>query len=157
MDTAATASGDKDTIVQAHTVAVRLLSMREHSQKELHNKLVLRGFTEGVIATVLASLIDSHLQSDARYAENYVRMRSHKGYGPVTIVRDLQQRGIDAAIIDAAMAGADVQWQDLAARVRVKKFGAMLPNTPAQIAKQQRFLQYRGFDGADIRAVLRSD
>ncbi|HVJ29103.1 MAG TPA: RecX family transcriptional regulator [Gammaproteobacteria bacterium] len=41
--------------------------------------------------------------------------------------------------------------------MRAKRFGPELPRDYAERARQARFLQYRGFDSAQIRAALEFD
>jgi regulatory protein len=41
--------------------------------------------------------------------------------------------------------------------VRAKRFGPGIPRDYAERARQARFLQYRGFDSAEIRAALELD
>jgi regulatory protein len=52
---------------------------------------------------------------------------------------------------------ADVVWPATIRAVRAKRFGPELPRDYAERARQARFLQYRGFDGAQIRAALEFD
>ena len=52
---------------------------------------------------------------------------------------------------------ADVDWLATIRAVRAKRFGAELPRDYPERARQARFLQYRGFDAAQIRAALEFD
>lgn len=64
----------------------------------------------------------------------------------------------DAAKSDAAKSdAANVDWLTLAVETRVKKFGASVPTTPKEKARQLRFLQYRGFDTAVCFDALQHD
>ena len=73
---------------------LRLLAMREHSAQELRHKLQYRGFDTDLIERVLLEMHDSGWQDNERFAENYARQRILKGYGPLKIRYELQQRGI---------------------------------------------------------------
>lgn len=58
---------------------LQLLARREHSQKELLNKLLIKGFNKDVILAVIEELAKQGWQSDLRYAESYARHRIEKG------------------------------------------------------------------------------
>lgn len=135
--------------------AVAYLARREHSRRELAHKLGAKGFPDQTIASVLDALAQQNLQSDQRYAEQYVRLRAEKGYGPERIRAELRERGIDEADAGCGFAeNREIDWFGNALRVRIRKFGAELPATPKDKAKQQRFLQYRGFGWDEIREAL---
>lgn len=57
----------------------------------------------------------------------------------------------------AASDAANVDWLTLAVETRVKKFGASIPTTPKEKARQLRFLQYRGFDTSVCFDALQHD
>lgn len=88
-----------------------------------------------------------------RAAEALLHQRSAR-FGQARLRQALQQKGIDAdtcqeLLQEAAhseLARAQALWQ--------KKFGT-LPNTPAERAKQMRFLASRGFTAAIIQRILR--
>ena len=97
------------------------------------------------------------LQSDARYAGAYVRSRADRGYGPQRIALELKQRGASAEIIQAALAEAECDWDELAARADRKKFGIVIEREFAVIVKRRRHLEYRGFTTEQIKAVLNAE
>lgn len=142
---------------EVEIAAVRLLSRREHSTEELKRKLAAKGYPEASIATVLDKLGRKKWISDERFATNYVHHHARRGHGPVRIRAELRQQGIADSQIQQEIAGGEQDWNGLAAEVRRRKFGAALPATPSERAKQARFLQYRGFNSDQIRAALKFD
>jgi len=130
------------------------LSRREHSRQELHGKLERRGYESQAIATVLDALEAENLLQDRRFAEVYVDSRTARGFGPVKIRLELQQRGVAAELIDACCDGADPAWGEHAARVWRKRFSQTPADSYSAWAKQARYLQQRGFDASQISAVL---
>lgn len=131
-----------------------LLARREHARAELEHKLAGKGFEASLIAPVLDQLSDEHLLDESRFAESFVASRARRGQGTVRIAGELRQRGVDDALIDAAMAGVEVDWAEVAKEVRAGKFGAQLPADYREWARQARFLQYRGFTMDQIHAAL---
>ena len=132
------------------------LARREHGRGELFDKLTRFGFDPDVADAAVAQLIEDGLQSDARFAEAFVRSRINQGKGPVRIRADLRERGLAGAAIDLALEDAEEDWYALARDVRLKKFG---PDTPIEFrekARQMRFLQSRGFEQDHIQAAVSS-
>jgi len=136
-----------------HT-AVRLLARREHSRQELQQKLLQRGFSLDLIQQELEKLVQKGLLSDERFVENYARARRNKGYGPLRIVVELQQRGVSGDLIDNYVDYAAEEWLELAEQIRQKRFGKKIPKDFNEKAKQMRFLQYRGFNMEHISKIL---
>ncbi len=144
---------EADAYQQAYQGAVRLLAMREHSRRELRNKLGRR-FGEEVIEPVLAELEAQGLQSDRRFAEQYVHSRRSKGFGPLRISAELSERGIDEELIAAWLDQDDGQWRQLMLEVARRKFGASPPQDRREQARRGRFLSSRGFPGHLINDYL---
>ncbi len=135
-----------------------MLARREHSQKELLNKLIQKGFSPSDIQPVLAELAKHDWQSDARFAENYARNRLRKGYGTTAIRYELNQKGIDVAEInlnDVLLSVAD-NWLDLLTQTYCKKYGEIEPLTRQDWAKRTQFLLRRGFSSSQIQQFAKN-
>lgn len=141
----------------ARRLALNLLARREHSRRELHEKLMRRGCAENMVAPLVARLEAEGLVSDQRFAESLVRVRRERGCGPVRIGRELREKGVAPDIIDRCVDETDREWGELIREVWRKKYGDGPPRTLAERAKQARFLQYRGFTHDQIRRVLSAD
>ena len=92
--------------------------------------------------------------SDDRFAENYLRMRVEKGYGPMRILAELKDRGVDEELIANLLRGCAVDWNEQATAARRKHFGACSHRDFKERARQARFLQQRGFSADQVRAAL---
>ncbi len=134
-----------------------MLARREHSGQELQAKLCAKGYPEGVAGEVVAALVREGLASDARFAEALSSVRRVRGYGPLRIRHELEQRGVSGELIDRwlDMSGAD--WIEQVRRVREKKFGQQKPKDFAERARQMRFLQQRGYTHDQITQALTTD
>ena len=130
--------------------AVNLLARREHSQEELRTKLRKAEFEIDEINLVIQKLAKIDLQSDLRFAENYLHYRSQRGFGSQKIKFELNERGVDKQTINAVFEQEDIDWFFLAVLARNKRFGQKAPDDLKDRAKQQRFLQYRGFTHEQI-------
>lgn len=122
-----------------------LLARREHSRRELADKLALRFTDRALIQQVLDRLAEERLQSDERFTEAFIRGRAQRLYGPQRIRAELRQRGVAEEGIEAAFAGAAVDWQANLRELIAAKFGRRPPTDARELAKRLRFLQYRGF------------
>ncbi|MGZ5050837.1 MAG: regulatory protein RecX [Methylobacter sp.] len=135
-------------------VCLRLLARREHSRKELLDKLALRGFDRDEAVLVIDELAQQGWQDDARYAENYARFRIHKGYGPIRIGYELRQNGIAVFDLDAIVQQEAGGWMALLEQVYRKKYSGGAELTRSEWAKRSRFLLHRGFSGAMISTLF---
>lgn len=133
-----------------------LLARREHSAVELFHKLRMRGYDEASIQAVIDTLGKEGLQSDNRYTENYIHNRIEKGFGPVRIVQELREKGVDDELISLHLAELGPDWLQLAGQARIKRFGPGLPQDFREQAKQSRFLQQRGFSGEYIGRLFKA-
>ncbi|NND53783.1 MAG: regulatory protein RecX [Gammaproteobacteria bacterium] len=134
--------------------AMNWLARREHSLRELRDKLAAREFEPEIIDATVAQLASEGLVSDERFAESFVAARMRKGQGPVRIRAELKKRGVSAELVQLQVDEAGHDWFALASDVRARKFGAGVPADFPGKAKQMRFLEYRGFDSEQIRAAL---
>jgi regulatory protein len=139
-----------------HT-ALDLLARRDHSRLELTRKLTAREFPAGMIAAVLDRLEEAGVLVEARFTESFIRSHAAKGQGPARIRAELAQRGVPAAAADELLRNAAVDWPAATRAARQKRFGSEPPRDYPERARQARFLQYRGFDSAHVRAALELD
>ena len=142
--------------------ALRFLSKREYGFTELVRKLEPYAeasdqdqLSSDNLPQVVEQLRDEGLQSDARFTEAYVQQRMQKGFGPLCIHRELQNKNISDSLIDSYLAVG--QWQEHAAQVREKKYGLARPVNYQEQAKQARFLQARGFTEDHINLLFKTD
>ncbi len=137
--------------------AIRLLATREHTRVELGRKLAGRAEDKVLLEQVLDGLEASHYLSDARFAEQYIESRSRKGYGPLRIRKELQEKGVSSENIAQWLDEYDVQWEGRMKTISARKFGQTPPADFKQRAKRARFLEYRGFHPEMIRSFLWDD
>jgi regulatory protein len=133
---------------------LRLLARREHGQKELLNKLLLKGFDKDDILAVIEELAGQSWQSDSRYAESYTRHRIQKGYGPVFIAYELRKNGVDAVNLEDIVQKSAGSWMELLEQVYTKKYGHDSLMDRNEWMKRSRFLMQRGFSGTMICALF---
>jgi SOS response regulatory protein OraA/RecX len=133
--------------------ALGYLSRREHSRAELSRKLTPHLGEGDSLDTLLDALEREGWLSNERFVESVVHRRGTR-LGTSRIVHELKRNGIDETLIQDA--GTELKKTELtrAREVWSKKFGEP-PTTPAERAKQARFLATRGFNGGTIVKVLK--
>jgi len=132
--------------------ALRLLSNREHSRAELQRKLDPFEETPGELAAVLDKLAAKDLQSEQRAVDSLVHRRSAK-LGSARIRQEMHAKGMEPEAMAQALDQLRASEQARAFELWRKKFGQAAA-TPAERAKQIRFLASRGFGGEAIARVV---
>jgi regulatory protein len=150
------AASDPLDAAAAELAAVTMLARRDHACGELAGKLAERGFDAAVVEAVVAQLRARRVLDDGRFAGHFTAYHRARGQGPERIRRELSVLGVEAALIDGALAAA-ADWAALARQVRARRFGLEPPADWQEKARQARFLQYRGFSTDHIRSALGPD
>lgn len=143
--------------LEARKKAMDYLARREYGHGELRMKLIDAGFEGQTASSAVEQLTHDGLQDDRRFTESFIRSRIGQGKGPVRIRMELEQRGIDSVTVDELLEESAEDWGSLAREVRERKFGAELPREFRDKARQMRFLQYRGFESAQIQVAVSLD
>jgi len=135
--------------------AIRLLARREYSRAELAGRLAAKHHDAERVQQALDALEVDGLQSDARFAESFVRSRLARGQGPMKVRAGLNERGVDRELARTALdaAQAETDWQALACEVLAKRFDGP-GTTPRERARRERFLAGRGFDFEQMKYAL---
>jgi regulatory protein len=145
------------SVTSVRLAAMDLLARREHSARELHEKLSKRFADPALndhIAPVVAQLRADGLQSDQRFTEAWVNYRGSRGMGPAKIAHELRGKGIERPLLRDVLY-ATIDWEERCFEVLQRKFRIGPDATPAERGKWMRFLAQRGFESEQVRAALR--
>ena len=132
--------------------ALRLLSQREHSRKELEQKLKPHEETPGELAEALDFLVAKDFINDKRVVESVVNRRASK-LGAARVRQELVAKGLPADDIAEAVEAMRSTELDRALQVWRKRFGTP-PSDASERAKQVRFLVSRRFAPEVVRRVV---
>ena len=100
----------------------KYLSIREHSQLELRNKLSDKGYNNDEIFDAINEFASKDIQSDLRFTEEFIRSRLKKNKGPRLITSELMNRGISESIISNKLLEIpESEWHKLATAALAKK------------------------------------
>lgn len=137
--------------IEAH--CLKLLSLREHSQQELLQKLTVKGFEVDLIREIIDKLASQNWQSDARYAENYARSRFNNGFGKLKIAYELKLHGIK--INEHQLPFNESDEFSMLCQLYQKKYSTDQRLDQSEWAKRSRFFLQRGFSAGLINKLFK--
>lgn len=140
---------------KALAYAFKLLGYRQRSQRELGQRLALKGFAQPIADKVVNKLRESNYIDDAALAENLrIQAEETKHLGLMGARQYLRKRGIGSDEANEALEGYNEN-EGAASLVR-KKYNKTLKNCPPQIARRRLigYLSRRGFSYDTVRKTL---
>ena len=137
---------------RAYNCAVSLLSRRDHSEKELTDKLRLKGYAQGAHEAV-SKLREQGYIDDGRFAAAYVReLVNVKKYGKKRIEQELYKKGIDRETIREAIENTEFSDEMLTDIIK-RKYLRYLSDEKG-VRKTVNALLRLGYSYSEIRAAL---
>ncbi len=124
------------------------LSRREHSSKEIYQKMSRKVESKEMLLESIEALERDGLLSDERFAESYFQSRKRRGFGPLRIKSELIQRGVKENLFYSLE--KEIDWSANAFDALKKKLNGKVPQETKEILKLKNFLNYRGFEFQDI-------
>jgi len=143
----------RSDLEKARASALASLVMREHSVKELQDKLTRKEYKPDSIEIVIEECLKDNYLNDQRFAEIYWRSRARKGFGPNKILMELKQKGIDSYMAHDASIQDELDFEDVVKAVYEKKFKGKEIKDFKDKLKRQNYLYQRGF-GMDLIKVV---
>lgn len=143
---------------QARNYALRLLSFRMRTKKELHDRLQRREFSEPVKKDVLDELEKLGLLDDQKFVESFIRDRLNFGLkGKRMIFAELVKKGVDNNHIKAMLGEISEQDEEEACKKLIQKYSKRYQHLAAGDKKQRLFglLNRHGFSYSVIKRALR--
>ncbi|NLB38277.1 MAG: regulatory protein RecX [Clostridiales bacterium] len=136
--------------------AVRALTARERTQKELERSLQRSGYREDTIARIVGYLVERRYVDDERYANQLAQNRQRK-HSARRITQTMQQKGIERSTIESALARVEESAQQELLDDLARKYVRRHPDisTPQERNKAIASLVRRGFDFSSAREALR--
>ncbi len=128
------------------------LGRRDHSEKELREKIGRKTDNQQWIETVISECFEYDYLNDARFTENFIRSSQNKGFGITRIKRDLLRKGIEQNELANAFA---TNHDYIAATVTLLsgKYSKRLANQSIK-QKAMAFLQGKGHAFDDILKAI---
>ena len=133
--------------ITASDTAARALSRRDRSAAELTAYLERRGIDEARTHEAVEAMRSLGYVDDARFASSRARVMAERGYGDEAIRWDLEQRGLDACAVEAALATIEPEIGRAAALV-------LRLNADPKVARR---LAAKGFSADTVEAVMETE
>ena len=133
--------------------AMRIISARAMSERELYDRLVEKGETEQNAAAAVAWLVDLHFLNDADYAAMLVRHYAARGYGPRRVRDELYRRKVPKELWDDALSEMPEQDDTIDRLLRSRLRGADVEDRAA-LKKATDALLRRGFGWDEIKEAV---
>ncbi|MCJ7855493.1 RecX family transcriptional regulator [Lachnospiraceae bacterium NSJ-143] len=146
-----------DTIVyiKAQDLALKYLSYKMRTGKEVRDKLEKSDFSEGIIEKVMEFLTKYNYIDDYQYSMAYIRQSLKLNpVGKYAIQQKLRGYGVEQSVIEKALYDSEIDEEKYAREVIGKKTSGKNYNTDSDLRKLQDFLIRRGFSYDIIKTVV---
>ncbi len=145
---------ERQQLLRAWQTVYRLLRYRPRTEAELRRALKRRGFSAEIVEAVLAEAKEMRWVDDQAFARLWVEQRSRsRPRATWVLARELRERGIDEAVIEASLEEVDdVRLAQAAAEKAWRRY-RRLP-WPEARQKLAGYLARRGFAYDIIREIL---
>lgn len=135
--------------------AYEILARRAHSEYELAEKLLVKGFSDEAVVRTIARLKEQMYLNDGDLAADQAERLRKKGFGADGIRAKLTEKGLAAEAIEQALEESDGN-EDLesARRLLASRFSADALKQSQQYARAFRFLLRRGYAQEVVERLL---
>src|SRR5690606_38495784 len=130
--------------------AVALLARREHSRRELTEKLRQKGYSISEIEPCCDDLEAQNYLSDERFTFAFIKDRIQRGHGPLKVKAALLTKGVHHSLIEECEIWQSTDWHDMALAIANKKSALLIDEKLVVKRKISQFLQQRGFEFSHI-------
>ena len=148
----------EDEKKRAKQKAFSYLARRDHSEKELSDKLRRKGFRESIIIGLIEDLKLSQLINDGTFSRQFARNKIiQKSIGRRELAFSLKQKGISKDILEATLEEVYSEYdeKELALRLANQKLKTIKNIEPIKVKKRiSDFLFRRGFNWEIVEQVF---
>ncbi|AFS78768.1 regulatory protein RecX [Gottschalkia acidurici 9a] len=150
----------KEEQSQANNYALRLLSYKMRTEKEIWNRMIEKEYPREVIEATIDYLKELKYIDDEEYTRKFIKDKVNlKNIGKERIKRELFNKGIDSKTVNIELEELvdDEEQYDKAMEIAVKKLNTTYKNDDknARYRKLGGFLQRRGYSMDIVMRILR--
>jgi regulatory protein len=146
----------RDTVSKAIESALRLLTVRPRTEKELRDRLRQKAYEPSAIDAAIERIHGWGYLDDAAFARLWVANRTeHRPRGKRMLVQELRQKGVDRETISETIDDAEID--EVASAIAVAENSARKMSSLDPIVARRRLmgqLARRGFDYGTIKTAL---
>ncbi len=143
-----------DQYTRGHDKALRLLSGRARSRREIESALRALGIADAVRRGIVEALQEAGLIDDARFAREFVLARKDtRRVGPHRLRADMAKLGLPRAVVDQALASYGADEQEALARTLVERTLRGSSIDEKAVRRVVALLKRKGYDYAVVNRV----
>lgn len=146
----------RDTVSKAVEAALRLLTVRPRTEKELRDRLRQKGYEPSAIDDAIERIEGWGYLDDAAFARLWVANRvEHRPRGKRMLTQELRQKGVDRETIAETIDDAEID--EVAAAIAVAENSVRKMSSLDPLVARRRLmgqLARRGFDYGTIKTAL---
>ena len=132
----------KDNYIKCKNSALRIVERSYKSERELKDKLLLKGYDKDSIEKTIEFLKEYNFLSDNNYTKMYVKDKS-KFQGKNRIKFDLYRKGIDEEIIQEELSSIDEEDErEVAYNLVLKKYNVISKRESDKYKLSQKLYRY---------------
>lgn len=146
-------SSASDAADAAWQRAVRILTVRDHSEHEIRERLAAAGASASTIDATVRRLRQLRYLDDRRFAHGAAESAARRGHGSERVRAELTAKGVAEPLVEEAVRAAFTDETELARQALARRYPTVV-QAPAARAKAARFLLRQGFPEAIVSAVL---
>ncbi len=147
-----------DEELQVMKSAIRMLSRRAHSRRELIDKLMAREFRYPAVLAVIKECEKKGYLNDNQMVEDYANELASRGHGDFKIKMKLRSKGLPADMIAEKLSalGEESPPEERAAEALERKMPTLMREQDLRKRREKayRFLVSRGFNGEAVRKAI---
>lgn len=138
-------------------LALKYLSYRQRSEKEVHDYLKGKGYDDGIINRTIAYLLEKDYLNDYQFAKSFIRDKSYLNkYGINKIRYDLLNKGVSKEIIAKTLRfNYDEEYENAIALANKKMNSYKNQDRNTIYRKLGSFLQRKGYRYETVSKVLK--
>lgn len=148
----------EDNYIKCKTTALRIVEKSYKSEKELVDKLILKGYDNESINKTMDVLKEYNFINDENYVKMYVKDKL-KQVGKKKIKYDLAKKGISDKIIDEEIYNIDSEYEkNTAYNLVIKKYNTIAKREADRFKLSQklyRFLLSKGYSYDIVSSVVK--
>ncbi len=144
-----------DERIRAKRRALYILAQRDHSKKELYDKLI-KNYPDDLCIMVVDMMVDFGYIDEEKYAKKLYRSYMNKGWGKSKIRFELKRRGLPMSLIEIYEQEYDSEdYVEQIIQLVNKKYINKLDFSDYQsVQRVTAAMARRGFDYEDIKIAL---
>lgn len=148
----------KIEVLKAYTRALKYLSYRPRSEKEIRDRLVKKQFDPMIIDQVIKKLKEDKFLNDTQFADWWTEQRqTFRGKSKYVIKSELSEKGVDRNTIEKALSDAKDDYETAKEFFERKKRRFENYTGNEYTKKVTGFLQRKGFSWDIIQKILKEE